>query len=195
MDLIIIFSVLGFMISGYYSGLRRRFCSLLFPSLGLVVALNNHAVIAPVFNRVLHNYPAAVLLSFSILLAATWLGLRLAYRLVLKIVDWSRLEYIDIFLGGIFGLAKGLAVVWLGLVLTLVVFPPSVHLLTQSRASVRVLALAERVLNTQALLSCGVEKLMSRTAEQVEGLRFFLQAGSHWRRALNLPRAGGPVLP
>lgn len=188
-DVIITFFVLGFMISGYYSGLIRRFCSLLFPSLGLFVGLRNQTVIAPVFNRFLHNYPAAAFLSFLILLAATWLGLRLVRRLFLKLFDWSRLEYLDIFLGGIFGLAKGLAVVWLGLVLTLVVFPPSVNLLSRSTVSVRVLALAERVIDTQSLLRCGVEKLMSKSAEQVQGVRSVLQAGSRLSRSLYLLRA------
>lgn len=188
-DVIITFFVLGFMISGYYSGLIRRFCSLLFPSLGLFVGLRNQTVIAPVFNRFLDNYPAAVFLSFLILLAATWLGLRLIRRLFLKLFDWSRLEYLDIFLGGIFGLAKGLAVVWLGLALTLVVFPPSVKLVSRSTVSVRVLALAERVIDTQSLLSCGVERLMSKSAEQVEVVRSVLQAGSRLSRSLYLLRA------
>ncbi|MCL6465727.1 MAG: CvpA family protein [candidate division WOR-3 bacterium] len=188
-DVIIVLFVLGFMISGYYSGLIRRFCSLLFPSLGLVIGLRNQTVVSPVFDRFLHNYPASVFLAFVILIAATGLGLRFVRRALLKLLDWSRLEYLDTFLGGIFGLTKGLAVVWFGLSFTLVLFPPSVRVLSRSSAAVRVLALADKVLNTPSLLSCGVERLMSRAAEQVGEVRSVVQAGN----SLNLLRNGAGI--
>ncbi|NPV14171.1 CvpA family protein [candidate division WOR-3 bacterium] len=189
-DVIIILFILGFMVSGYYSGLIRRFCSLLFPSLGLLIGLRNQTVVSPAFDRFLHNYPASAFFAFLVLVAATWLGLRFVRRVLLKLLDWSRLEYLDIFLGGIFGLAKGLAVVWLGLAFTLVVFPPSVRVFSRSSAAMRVLALADKVLDTRSLLSCGVERLMSRTAGQIEEVGSVLRTGSQLGRSLNLLRTG-----
>lgn len=161
---------------------------MLLPSLGLVIGLRNYTVVSPVFDRLLHNYPASALFAFLLLAGATWLGLRFVRKVLVKLVDWSRLEYLDIFLGGIFGLTKGLAVVWLGLTTLLVIFPQSASVLGRSPASVRVLALAERVVDTRALLHSGVERLMSRTAEQVEGVREIVHAGAQLGRSLDLLR-------
>ncbi len=147
--------ILGFVVvslwRGYASGLMRGFYSLVLPVIGLMIVLKNCSVIAVAFNRLLHNYPAASFIALLLLLGSTWLGLGLVRNLLLKLVDWSRLSNLDAFLGGVFGLTKGLALAWAALALILILLPSSVRVIQSSAAAVRILALAERVADAQTM--------------------------------------------
>ncbi len=185
-DILIIALIALFSFRGYYSGLMRRFCPLVFPSLALVFGLKYHTVLAPAFDRFLNNYPASSILSFLFIAVIVWFGLRLVRDLLLKLVDWSRLEELDAFLGGIFGLTKALTVVWSALALVLTLMPVSVRTIGCSNASVQVLALTERVAGRKIAFTSGMERLVGRVGEQVEALQRLREIGSGVNATLDL---------
>jgi len=138
--------LVGFTISGFVSGLVRNICSLGVPVLGIWMGFRKCDVIAPVIDRLVHNYQLSAGLAFFMIVSMVWLGLRGTRKLLLKLWDWGQLTDLDQFLGGLFGLAKGFALVWVALAACLTVFPPSIRLIQTSQASVQVLALAEQLM-------------------------------------------------
>lgn len=145
LDIVVLGVLVGFTIAGCFSGFSRRLCSLLFPVIGVLTALRFYGDIALRLNRVIHSWPVSTVTSFAFLLLASWLAVFLARRLLDKLVDWNRLRDLDLFLGGVFGLARGMALVWVTIALVLTVFPPSVRLFQESRASTQLLSIAERL--------------------------------------------------
>ncbi len=180
-DIIIISLIVFFAFKGYFSGLMRRFCPLVFPFLGLVIGFKYHTVLAPAFDRFLNNYPVSSMSAFLFCAVIVWLGLRIVRNLLLKLLDWSRLEGLDAFLGGIFGLTKALTVAWISLVIILTLIPSSVRTVERSNASMQVLTLMERTVPTltdaisgfgrKGALFYGMGRLAGRIAEQVEVLQ------------------------
>lgn len=142
----IVLLVLGVSVMiGYGQGFLRGLTSLVSPVLGIWFALNKCDLLAVHIDRIFHDYTFALVLGFILILSGVWLGLRLVRRLLLKLVDWTRCADLDQFLGAFLGFARGIALVWLLLALSLTAFPQSVRLIEHSAASIRVLSFGERL--------------------------------------------------
>jgi uncharacterized membrane protein required for colicin V production len=118
--------------------------SIVSPLLGIWFALRKCDDLAIVLYRLVGNYTVARVAGFLIILICIWLALKLTHKLLFKLVDWPRCDELDRFLGGCLGLAKGVVLAWAILATTLSTFPPSVRIIEQSNASVRLLALGEK---------------------------------------------------
>ncbi|MEO0073873.1 MAG: CvpA family protein [candidate division WOR-3 bacterium] len=151
LDIAIVTMLAGFSLTGCVRGFIRGFCPLVVPTAGLVLALKNYGAVATMLNSLIHNHSIAIAAAFLLLLSLSWVGAKLVRRLLLKLFDWRRLEELDYFLGGVFGLARGLALVWMALAALLTSFPPSLDIIETSRASTRVLALAEHLAGNNPL--------------------------------------------
>lgn len=144
-DIGVVTAIAAFAVIGYSRGLLQGLESLVTPVAGIWFALRRCDDLAA------HLVPAIgdLLYARIIALVLIWLGLILvcqfARRLLVKLVDWSRCCDLEQYLGGLLGLARGMAFVWFVLAVTLTAFPPSVRLVERSRASVRLLALGERL--------------------------------------------------
>jgi uncharacterized membrane protein required for colicin V production len=145
MDIAIVVLLVGFTVYGSMSRFSRSICSLLVPVVGIWLALKSYGLIAPGLNQVIHCWPVSAIVCFILVIAAVWLGALGARVLLRKLVDWGRVRELDLFLGGIFGLARGMALVWLTVAIVLAVFPPSVGVIERSMASTRLLAIAEHL--------------------------------------------------
>lgn len=163
LDTAILALLTGFALVGYVNGLIRSFCSLVVPTAGTVLALRNYRTVAIMLYAVIHNHSVALVAAFLLLFLLTWVGARLARRLLLKLFDWRRLEDLDYFLGGVFGLARGLALIWLALAGVLTIFPLSARTMETSRSSKRILALAEYVAGRNSPRTGLVPRLQQRT--------------------------------
>jgi uncharacterized membrane protein required for colicin V production len=95
-------------------------------------------------NGYIQNEVVCRVTSFLVILLAIWLATRLCRRLLAKLVDWRSIPDLDRYVGGILGLAKGTALVWLILAAGLITFPQSVRVVEHSKASMRILSLADR---------------------------------------------------
>lgn len=164
-DITIVAMLAGFTLVGCSTGLIRGFCPLVVPVAGIVLALKSYGTVATMAGGLFHNYSIAVVAAFLFVFSLTWVGARLARRLLLKLFDWRRLEELDYFLGGVFGLARGLAICWVALAAVLTSFPPSISVIENSRASKRILALAEHVAGNGPLRGSLVPKVQRRTGE------------------------------
>lgn len=142
-DVVILVTLVGFTVYGYASGLVRSLNALALPVLGVWLGFRHYPALAPIIDEMLHCYPASAGLSFLAILVLTWLGLAVVRRLLLKLVDWRRLEDVDSFLGGVFGLAKGLAIVGVLTACVVAVVPSGRQLVNRSPASSRILDLTE----------------------------------------------------
>ncbi|MEO0085575.1 MAG: CvpA family protein [candidate division WOR-3 bacterium] len=144
-DILILVLLVGFTVYGYASGLVRSLNALALPVLGVWLGFRHYPALAPVLDQGFHCHPFSSLVSFLIIIGMTWLGLRVVHRLLLKLVDWRRLEDVDSFLGGVFGLAKGLAIVSVVVAVVVAVVPSGRRLVRRSAASARILDLTENI--------------------------------------------------
>jgi uncharacterized membrane protein required for colicin V production len=142
-DALIIVLLVLFTIHGYARGFLNGLTSLVTPLLGIGLALRYCDGPALLIDRLFHNYHASAVAAFMLILVLFWLSLVGARFLLRKLIDWSSMLELDQFIGGLLGFAKGFATVWLFLALCLTLYPPAVHLLDRSTASVRILSVAE----------------------------------------------------
>jgi len=119
--------------------------------LGIWLALRYCDALARVLLPLLRNYTFTVVLCFVLILALIWLGLKLLHLALTPLLDWSRFDELDRFLGGFLGLAQATAIVWAFLALGLSAFPPLARVIGQSNASVRILSFGERASGPQRL--------------------------------------------
>lgn len=145
LDIIILLTIVLFAIYGYSRGLIRGLSSLVSPVLGVWLALRKCGSLAALLDPFINDHTASLVIGFVIIFLTLWLGLRLARNLLVKLVDWPRCGDFDQFLGGLFGLARGIAVVGVLLAIGLSAFPFSVRLIETSQASLRLLSLGERI--------------------------------------------------
>jgi uncharacterized membrane protein required for colicin V production len=142
---VLILVLLGFsVLYGYGQGFMRGLTSLISPILGIWLALRRCGSFAPVLDQFVHNYRVSVVIAFLAILAFTWLALRFARAVLLKLVDWPNLAELDQYFGGLLGLAKGVTLIWVMLALSLTALPVSVRVIAHSSASMRILAMGER---------------------------------------------------
>ncbi len=145
MDIGLVGIIILFALHGFGQGFMRGLTSLVAPLLGIWLALRHCDALAALIDPLIHNQTVSVVASFLLILAGIWLAIRLARRLLAKLVDWSRCWELDQFLGGVLGLAKGTALIWLLLALSLTIFPQSVRVIEKSKASVRLLSIGEKL--------------------------------------------------
>uniref|UniRef100_A0A7C4CD85 CvpA family protein n=1 Tax=candidate division WOR-3 bacterium TaxID=2052148 RepID=A0A7C4CD85_UNCW3 len=145
LDIVILVVLVGFTVYGYASGLVRSLNALALPVLGVWLGFRHYPALAPVLDQAVNCYPASALFSFLIIIGLTCLGLRFVHRLLLKLVDWRSLEDVDSFLGGLFGLVKGITLTAVVVVVVVVVVPSGRRLVCGSAASSRLLDLTEQV--------------------------------------------------
>lgn len=144
-DLFIVLFLIMAALVGYSHGFMRSLGQLGSAALGSGLVLRGSAVIAPAVEGFLHHQAAARAACIVALLILSWLALLGTRRLLYKLIDWNRLGDMDQYVGGMFGLCRGVALVWVTVSLVLTVAPASVRYIEQSRASVRVLAIGERL--------------------------------------------------
>lgn len=147
--IIALLAVFGYL--GYGSGLVSGLRSLLTPVVGIWVALRHCDSLAVPLLPVFRNYTVTVVLCFLVILAVVWVGLRLLHSLLARLVDWDRYPLLDQGLGVFLGLAKATALVWVLLAMGLSAFPPFVHVVEGSNASMRILTLGEHAAGTRQL--------------------------------------------
>ena len=145
LDIAILLTIVLFAAAGYSKGLIKGLSSLISPVLGVWLALRKSSSLAALFDPFISNHTASLVISFVLIFLALWLALRLARNLLMKLVDWPRCGDLDQFLGGLLGLTKGIALVGVLLAVGLSVFPFSVRFIENSRASLRLLSLGERI--------------------------------------------------
>ena len=144
-DLLIAVILLLLMAKGYSTGFMRSLGSVASAALGIWLAIRKCDPLATALSGLLHNAAVARTVSVLLLVFVFWLALRGARMLLTKLVDWQRLPEFDHYVGGLFGLCRGVALVWVLLALSLAVFPASVKFIGHSNASLRILALGENV--------------------------------------------------
>lgn len=142
-DLLIVLFLAVLVAKGYSTGFMHSLGSIASAALGIWLALRKCDPLAMVLDGLLHNVAAARVISFVFLLLLFWLALRGARRLLYKLVDWQALPEFDHYVGGLFGLCRGVALVWVLLAGCLAIFPSSVRFIERSNASLRILSLGE----------------------------------------------------
>jgi membrane protein required for colicin V production len=145
-NVVVVLLLAGFVVHGYGQGFFRGLSSLVTPILGIVIAFRKCDTLAVPLGSYIHNEAVCRVASFLVILFAVWLAMRLSRKLLSKLVDWQGMPGLDRFSGGILGLAKGTAMVWLLLAASLIVLPSSVRVIERSQASMRVLSLVERII-------------------------------------------------
>ena len=148
-DLLIAVILLVLMARGYSTGFMRSLGSVASAALGIWLAIRKCDPLASALSGLLHNAAVARSVSVLLLVLLFWLALRGARRLLTKLVDWQNLPEFDHYIGGLFGLCRGVALVWVLLALSLAVFPGSVRFIGHSNASLRILALGENAATPQ----------------------------------------------
>ncbi len=145
-DVVVVLLLVGFAVHGYSHGFFRGLSSLVTPILGIVIAFRKCETLAVPLGSYIHNEAVCRVASFLAILFMVWIVMRIGRKLLSKLVDWRGMPDLDRFTGGILGLAKGTAMVWLMLAACLIVLPSSVRVIGRSPASMRVLALVERLI-------------------------------------------------
>lgn len=145
-DVVVVLLLIGFAVHGYGQGFFRGLSSLVTPILGIVIAFRKCETLAVLLGSYIHNEAVCRVASFLVILLAVWLAMRFGRKLLSKLVDWRGMPGLDRFTGGILGVAKGTAMVWLVLAASLIVLPSSVRVIERSQVSMRVLSLAERLI-------------------------------------------------
>lgn len=148
-DLLVVLLLAALVARGYSTGFMRSLGSIASAALGIWLALRKCEPIATALDGLLHNTAAARVIGFLFLLFLFWLALRGARRLLAKLVDWQNLPEFDHYVGGLFGLCRGVALVWAVLAICLTLFPSSVKLIERSNASLRILSLGENAAELQ----------------------------------------------
>jgi len=192
-DIGVLVLLVGFTVYGYASGLVRGLNALAVPVLGIWLGFRNYPAIAPMVDEVVRYYPASAVISFFLVLGLAWLALRLGRNLLFKLVDWRRLSDLDSFLGGVFGLVKGVAVVGVALAVLVAVFPPCRQFIRRSQASARILELTEevtgrRITPTASLATPGLTAGMSGLKDAIGSVRKAMEM----MRGLESPFGTGP---
>ncbi|HDQ99576.1 MAG TPA: CvpA family protein [candidate division WOR-3 bacterium] len=144
-DIAVVLTLVAFTVFGYSRGLLQGLGSLATPVLGVWLALRRAGELAAGLEPLVGDPTAARVAGFVLILLGALAVFQAGRRLLAKLVDWSRCCDLDQYLGGLLGLAKGASFAWLALALALTAYPPSVRLVERSRASVRLLALGERL--------------------------------------------------
>jgi uncharacterized membrane protein required for colicin V production len=145
-DVVVVLLLVGFVVHGYGQGFFRGLSSLVTPILGIVIAFRTCETPAVLLGSYVHNEAVCRVASFLAILFAVWLTMRFCRKLLGKLVDWRAMPDLDRFTGGILGLVKGTAMVWLVLAASLIVLPSSVRVIERSQASMRLLTLVERLI-------------------------------------------------
>jgi len=145
-DVVVVLLLVGFVAHGYGQGFFRGLSSLVTPILGIVIAFRKCETLAVPLGSYVHNEAVCRVASFLVILVVVWIAMRLGRKLLGKLVDWRGMPDLDRFTGGILGLVKGTAMVWLVLAATLIVLPSSVRVIERSQASMRLLTLVERLI-------------------------------------------------
>ena len=151
LDVAIIALLAVFAWRGYGSGLVTGLRSLATPVLGIWLALRHCDALAEPLVAVFRDYTVTVVLCFLLILAVVWAGFRLLHSVLARLVDWDRYPLLDQGLGVFLGLAKATALVWVLLALGLSAFPPLVHVVERSNASMRILTFGEQASGTKQL--------------------------------------------
>jgi uncharacterized membrane protein required for colicin V production len=145
-DVVVVLLLVGFAVHGYGEGFFRGLSSLVTPILGIVIAFRTCETPAALLGSYIHNEAVCRVASFLAILLLVWLTMRFCRKLLGKLVDWRGMPDLDRFTGGILGLVKGTAMVWLVLAASLIVVPSSVRVIERSPASMRLLTLVERLI-------------------------------------------------
>ncbi len=145
-DVVVLLLLAGFAVHGYGQGFFRGLSSLVTPILGIIIAFRKCEAPAVLLGSYIHNEAVCRVASFLAILFVVWIVTRLGRKLLSKLVDWRGMPDLDRFTGGILGLVKGTAAVWLVLAASLIVLPSSVRVIERSQVSMRVLSLVERLI-------------------------------------------------
>ncbi len=108
LDGLLLLFIGGFGFTGLRSGLIRESTTLLGMVLGLVVAGRFYEGLGPVFLSWFHTKGMSNLVAFAAILAATWIFVLLLGNVLRDILSSIRLGWLDHVGGAIFGIAKGL---------------------------------------------------------------------------------------
>ena len=145
-DVVIVLLLIGFAVHGYGQGFFKGLSSLVTPILGIVIAFRKCETPAVLLGSYIRNEAVCRVASFLAILLVVWIMMHICRKLLSRLVDWHGMPDLDRFTGGILGLVKGTAMVWLALAASLIVLPSSVRVIERSQASMRVLALVERLI-------------------------------------------------
>jgi uncharacterized membrane protein required for colicin V production len=127
---------------GYSQGLVRGVASFASIILSLLLAIQACDDVARLFAP--KPSTPVILLCFFALLGLQWLSLYLLQKLLNRAVNPDERDWLDQFLGGAFGLGRGVAVVWLAVAMLVSAVPASERMVERSRVSSRLLDVSGR---------------------------------------------------
>ena len=138
LDIVLAVILLIAFIRGVWTGFSRALASLLGMVVGFAVAARYYQVVALKLVPWLENEAARSLTAFFIIFLIVYLAFVIAGILVRGVLAAAKLSWMDRFMGGIMGIAKGIVACALVIFLLTLTMPPDSSLLKQSVLAPRV---------------------------------------------------------
>jgi uncharacterized membrane protein required for colicin V production len=143
-DVGILFLLAAAALHGYLQGLVRGVASFASIVLSILLAAQACDDLARWFMSNSHASTPVTVLCFFLILGASWGALLGGQKLLALVLDRYEQDWLDQFLGGVAGLGRGLALVWLSLAAVVAVFPPAYKAISVSAAATRLLEVSGR---------------------------------------------------
>ena len=144
-DLIILIIVLISVIIGIVRGFVKELSAIVGLILGIYIAAFRYPLLEKYIIKVITNPSVAKVVSFIILFIIVFFLVFLLGILFQKAVKLILLGWLDKLLGGIFGIAKGMIMAWLLLMLITAVYPKSVYSIQKSTLAPKLFDLGAKI--------------------------------------------------
>lgn len=138
-DIIILIIVVISFIIGIVRGFVKELSTLLGLILGIYLASQKYPLLEKYVAGVFPNATASKVISFIIIFLVVFFVTILLGVLLQKVIKLIMLGWLDKILGGIFGIVKGVLIVWLLLVLAIELFPKTENYIKKSNLGIKIL--------------------------------------------------------
>jgi membrane protein required for colicin V production len=148
-DVIIILVIIGSIITGIIRGFVKELSALAGLILGIYIAAQRYPLLEKHLIKVINSSSASKIISFLIIFLVVFFLIILLGLILQKVIQLVMLGWLDKLLGGVFGIVKGLIIVWLILMLVITVFPNTLQPITKSKLASRIMELGEKITKLQ----------------------------------------------
>ncbi|MCX8015411.1 MAG: CvpA family protein [candidate division WOR-3 bacterium] len=157
LDILIVCLVLVAIIIGFVRGFIKSIAFITGLVLGVYFARQKYLLLEKFLFKSTQTSSTYHIISFLIVFVIIFLLIFLLGLLLRKIIQVIMLGWIDKLLGGFFGLIKGLILIWLILILSLVLFPKTQKIINKSVLAKKIIELGARVTKLPIKISLPVK--------------------------------------
>ncbi len=144
-DLIILLIVLISLIVGIVRGFVKELSVIVGLILGIYIAVTRYPSFEKYILKLITNPTAAKVVSFALIFLVVFFLVILLGVLLQKAIHLVMLGWLDKLIGGVFGIAKGLIISWLLLILATAIYPNAIYTIQKSTIAAKLYDLGTKI--------------------------------------------------